>query len=120
VTSPFVTIDDYISSFPTDVQCILERVRQTARTAVPGAGETISYKMPAITLNGRVLVSFAAWKHHIALYPMPAVDEAFAQELAPYRAAKSALRFPLSKPIPYDLIERVVVLHVTQRLDREK
>lgn len=120
MTRQCATIDEYISSFPQDVQGILEQVRRTARTAAPAADETISYGIPTLTLNGRDLVSFAAWKHHIGLYPLPAVDDAIAQELAPYRAAKSTVRFPLSKPIPYDLIARLVVLHVEQRLDGEK
>lgn len=119
MTRQYATIDEYISSFPEDVQSILTQVRQTARNAAPTAGEAISYAIPTLRLNGRDLVSFAAWKHHISLYPVPAVDDALAQELAPYRAAKSTLRFPLSKPIPYDLIARLVALHVKQRLDRE-
>lgn len=113
----FATIDDYISSFPEDVQVILEEVRRTIRNVVPTAGETISYQIPTITINGKYLVYFAAWKHHISLYPIPAADEAFEQELAPYRAAKGTVRFPFRKPIPYDLIERMVALLVKQRLD---
>ena len=117
MSRPCTTIDEYISSFPADIQVMLEQVRRTIRNAVPAAGETISYGMPTITFNGRDLVSFAAWKHHIGLYPLPAVDDALALDLAPYRAAKSTVRFPLSKPIPYDLIARLVALHVTQRVD---
>ncbi len=117
MTRHFATIDEYISSFPADVQLILEQVRRTARNATPAAGEAISYAMPTITLNGRDLVSFAAWKRHIGLYPIPAADGAFEQELAPYRAAKGTVRFPLDKPIPYDLIARLVALRVTQRVD---
>jgi uncharacterized protein YdhG (YjbR/CyaY superfamily) len=120
VADQFATIDDYISSFPEDVQIILEDVRRTIRNAAPAAHETISYQMPTITLNGKSLVYFAAWKHHIALYPIPAADDAFNQELAPYRAAKGTVRFPLRKPIPYDLIERLVALLVKQRLDSGK
>lgn len=111
----FATIDDYISSFPEDVQIILEGVRRTIRKAAPGAGETISYQIPTLTLNGRDLVYFAAWKHHIGLYPIPTADEALEQELAPYRATKATLRFPLRSPIPYDLIERLVALLVSSR-----
>jgi len=118
VTRQCATIDEYINSCPPDARRILTQVRRTAHNAAPAAGETISYGLPTLTLNGRDLVSFAAWKHHIGLYPLPAVDDAFAQELAPYRAAKSTVRFPLSKPMPYDLIARLVVLHATQRLDR--
>jgi uncharacterized protein YdhG (YjbR/CyaY superfamily) len=115
VTRQFATIDEYISAFPSEVQRILEQVRQTAWSAAPGASETISYGMPTLTLNGRDLVRFAAWKRYISLYPLPAVDDAFAQELAPYRAAKSTARFPLAKPIPHDIIARLVALLVTQR-----
>ncbi len=116
----FVTIDDYINTFPEDVQSILEQVRRTVRHAASGADETISYQMPTLTLDGRDLVYFAAWKHHISLYPVPTGDEAFARELAPYRAAKGTVRFPLRKPIPYDLIERLVAFRVKERLDSEE
>ena len=115
VAEQFATIDQYISSFPEDVQIILEAVRRAIRNVVPAAGETISYRIPTMTLNGRHLVYFAAWKRHISLYPVPAADEAFEQELAPYMAAKGTVRFPLHEPIPYDLIERLVALLVQQR-----
>jgi len=116
VAAKFATIDDYISSFPDDLQVILEQIRRTIRDAVPAAGETISYQMPTITLDGTSLVYFAGWKHHIGLYPIPRADDALEQELAPYRATKDTLRLPLSKPIPYDLIERLVAFLVTRRL----
>ncbi len=119
MTKQYTTIDDYISSCPEDIQGILTQVRQVARSTAPAADETISYGIPTLTLDGRDLVSFAAWKRHIGLYPLPAVDDALAQELAPYRAAKSTVRFPLNKPIPYDLIARLVALHVQQRLAEE-
>ncbi|MGH3345119.1 MAG: iron chaperone [Carbonactinosporaceae bacterium] len=111
----FASIDDYISSFPEDVQIALEEVRRTIRKVVLTAGETISYQIPAVTLDGRYLVYFAAWKHHVSLYPIPAGDEAFEREIAPYKAGKGTLRFPLREPIPHDLIERVVALLVKER-----
>jgi uncharacterized protein YdhG (YjbR/CyaY superfamily) len=117
MAAKFASIDDYISSFPEDVQIILEEIRRTVRNAVPTAGETISYQMPTITLNGTSLVHFAAWKHHIGLYPIPTADEALERELAPYRATKDTVRLPLQQPIPYDLVERLVALLVTQRVD---
>ncbi len=116
----FATIDDYVSSYPEDVQIILEKLRRTIRSVVPAAGETISYQIPTITLNGKYLVYFAAWKHHVSLYPLPATDEALEQELAQYKAGKGTARFPLRKPIPYDLIERLVALLVKQRVDSGK
>jgi uncharacterized protein YdhG (YjbR/CyaY superfamily) len=115
VAEQFATIDQYISSFPEDVQIVLQEVRRRIRNVVPAAGETISYRIPAVTLGGRHLVYFAGWKHHISLYPVPAADEAFERELAPYLAGKGTVRFPLRQPIPYDLIERLVALLAQQR-----
>jgi uncharacterized protein YdhG (YjbR/CyaY superfamily) len=115
VAEQFATINQYIGSFPEEVQVVLREVRRRIRNAVPEAGETISYRIPTMTLNGRSLVHFAAWKHHISVYPIPAADEAFERELTPYLAGKGTVRFPLNKPIPYDLIERLVTLLAQQR-----
>jgi uncharacterized protein YdhG (YjbR/CyaY superfamily) len=120
VASQFATIDEYIGSFPEDVQVILEKIRHTIRNAAPGAEEIISYGIPTFTLGGKHLVYFAAWKRYISVYPLPAGGEGFEREIAPYRAAKSTARFPLGKPIPYDLIARLVALHVEHRLAAEE
>ena len=109
------TVDTYIGSFPDDVQTVLQDVRRTIRNTVPAAEETMSYQIPTITLGGRHLVYFAGWKRHISVYPVPAGDEAFERELAPYRAAKGTVRFPLGKPIPHELLARMVTLLVEQR-----
>lgn len=115
MTRRFTSVDEYIGSFPEDVRTILEEARRTIRNAVPQAEEGISYQIPTITLDGRHLVSFAAWKRHISLYPIPEGDEAFEREIEPYRAARSTVRFPLRQPIPYHLMERLVTLLVEQR-----
>lgn len=109
----FASIDDYIGTFPANVQAILREVRQTIRSAVPAVDETISYHLPTFRLNGHVLVHIAAWKLYLSLYPVPAVDEALEQEIAPFRAAKSTLRFPYDRPIPYGLIGRLVAIRAT-------
>jgi uncharacterized protein YdhG (YjbR/CyaY superfamily) len=106
----FASVDDYIVSFPPDVQLLLGKVRQAVLAAVPTAGETISYQIPTITLGGKPFLYFAGWKHHISLYPAPRGDDAFESQLAPYRSEKSTLKFPLSKPVPYDLIGQVARL----------
>jgi uncharacterized protein YdhG (YjbR/CyaY superfamily) len=116
VTSKFATIDDYIRSLPAEVQPIVEDVRKTIWRAAPAAAETISYQIPTFTLNGTFLLSLAAWKRHIGIYPLPALDEAMEREIAPYRAAKSTARFPLNKSMPHDLIERLVALRVEQQV----
>jgi uncharacterized protein YdhG (YjbR/CyaY superfamily) len=115
VAEQFATIDQYVGSFPEDVQIVLQEIRRRIHDVVPAAGETISYRIPTMTLAGRHLVYFAAWKHHISVYPVPAADEALQRELAPYLAGQGTVRFPLRKPIPYDLIERLVALLVQQR-----
>ena len=111
----FATVDDYISSFPSDVQIVLEEVRRTIHSAVPGAEETISYQIPTITLGGKSLVYFAGWKQHISVYPLPEMDQDFEQEIAPYKAGKGTLRFPLGEPMPHQLIKKLVTLLVQQR-----
>jgi uncharacterized protein YdhG (YjbR/CyaY superfamily) len=116
----YASIDDYIASFPPEVRPTLEAVRQTIRRAAPGADETISYGIPTFTLDGRYIAYFAGWKRHISLYPIPDVDEDMDRELAPYRAGKGSLRFPLVEPIPHRLIERVVALLVSQRLGHDR
>lgn len=113
----FGSVEEYIGSFPADVQAILQRVRRAILDAVPGAGETISYQIPTITLGGRPLLYFAGWKRHISVYPAPAGDEALERRLGPYRSAKSTLKFPLSQPVPYDLIAQVAELSLRQRQD---
>jgi uncharacterized protein YdhG (YjbR/CyaY superfamily) len=115
VAETFATIDEYIGSFPTDVQVVLEEVRRTIHDTVPEADEAISYQIPTITLDGKYLVYFAGWKHHVSLYPLPDVDAALEQQLAPYRSGKGTVRFPLGEPIPHELIKELVRLLLQQR-----
>jgi uncharacterized protein YdhG (YjbR/CyaY superfamily) len=107
------TIDEYIALFPPDVRAILEEVRSTIRKTAPEAAETISYQIPAFTLNG-ALVYFAAFKNHIGFYPPIRGDAALEKAVAPYAGEKGNLRFPLDQPIPYPLIARIVKLRVKQ------
>ena len=111
---PFTTIDEYMSTFPADIQLILEKVRQAIHKAAPEAAETMSYAIPTFDLNGKHVVFFAGWKHHISLYPLPAGDEAFQQAIAHYKRAKGSIQFPLNKPIPYDLVEQIVTLLIEE------
>ena len=103
----FATVDDYIASFPDDVQEILQRVREAIHDGVPGADEKIRYGIAAVMLGGRYAIHFAGWKRHVGLYPIPRLEGTLEQEIAPYRTEKDSVTFPYAKPIPYDLIERV-------------
>ena len=115
-TAP-TTIDEYIAGFPPEVQEILEKVRATIREAAPGAEETIKYRIPTFTLKGN-LVHFAAFKKHIGFYPTPTGIEQFKDELSVYEGAKGSVQFRLDKPIPFDLIRRIVEFRVRETLER--
>ncbi len=108
------TIDVYIASFPDDVQGILETMRRTIKKAAPTAEETIRYQMPTFKLNGKNLVHFAAFKHHIGFYPTPSGITAFQKELSIYKQGKGSVQFPLDKPMPYDLVKRIVLFRVNE------
>ena len=110
-------IDEYVATFSPEVQVILEKIRATIKHAAPEAQETISYKIPAFTLNG-ILVYFAAFKNHIGLYPPVKGDAELEKSLSICAGEKGNLRFPLDHPIPYDLIEKIVKLRVKQNLSK--
>jgi uncharacterized protein YdhG (YjbR/CyaY superfamily) len=117
----FKSVDDYIATFPEDVQAILQRVRSTIRKAVPGAEEMISYQIPAYKLHGDRVLYFAGWKEHYSLYPAPdPVVEAFKDELAPYKVNKGTIRFPLSSPVPVKLIERIAKFRAKEAIEHAR
>jgi uncharacterized protein YdhG (YjbR/CyaY superfamily) len=111
------TIDDYIAQFPPGTQAILQSIRQAVREAAPGAAEKISYGMPAFYQNG-VLVYFAACASHIGFYPTASGIEAFKEELADYKSSKGAVRFPIGRPMPLDLIQRIVRFRVNETMNK--
>ncbi len=113
----FETIDEYIKTFPKDIQKILETVRKTIKESAPDAEETISYLIPTFKLNGN-LVHFAAFKNHIGFYPTPAGIEKFKTELSKYESAKGSVQFPLDKPMPLSLIKKIVKYRVKENLEK--
>ena len=99
----------YIAGFPRPVQTVLKRVRSIVRKAVRGADEGISYQIPAYKLHGRPVIYFAAFKEHYSLYPSsPRLVAAFKDQLERYERSKGTIRFPLSEPVPGQLIEAIV------------
>lgn len=100
-------IDEYIERYPANVQKLLQKIRKTIQKAAPDATEVISYQMPAFKQN-RVVVYFAGYTNHIALYPAPRGAKEFKKELAEYEGGKGTVQFPLDQPVPYDLITRIV------------
>jgi len=113
----FVSTDEYIATFPEDIQKILEELRGTIKAAAPGAEEKISYQMPAFALKGN-LVYFAAFKNHIGFYPTSSGTEAFKKELSIYDGSKGTVRFPIDKPLPLKLISRIVKFRVAENLKK--
>jgi uncharacterized protein YdhG (YjbR/CyaY superfamily) len=107
------TVDEYIAQCPVDVQPILQQLRAVIRESAPEAQERISYGMPGYYLNGS-LVWFGAHKRHIGFYPHGNAPEPFRQELAGYKQSKGAIQLPLDKPMPYDLIARIVRYRVAE------
>lgn len=113
----FVSIDEYIAIFPEATQKTLKKIRATIKAAAPDAEEKISYQMPTFTLKGN-LVHFAAFKNHIGFYPTPTGIEKFKKELSVYKGAKGSVQFPLDRPIPYDLISKIVKFRVEENLGK--
>ncbi len=111
------TIDEYITGFPEDIQEKLEALRATIRKAAPDAQETISYAMPTFYLKGN-LVHFAAFKSHIGFYPAPSGIETFREELSLYKTSKGAAQFPIDKPLPLNLVSKIVKYRVKQNMGK--
>ncbi len=111
------TIDEYIAGFPREVREILQKIRATIRKAAPRAEEKISYQIPTFTLHGN-LIHFAAYQHHIGLYPAPRGVAQFKEELSAYEGGKGTLQLPLDKPIPLRLITKIVKYRVKINLEK--
>ena len=109
------TIDDYIGTFPPEVQDVLTDIRSRLHEAVPGMTEAMSYGIPTLKLDGRNLVHFAGWKNHVSLYPITAaIRRAHAGELKGYETAKGTVRFPLTGPLPSALVRRLVKARIRE------
>ncbi len=112
---PAATVDEYIAAFPSEIQAVLQAVRQVIRETAPEAEEVIAYGIPTFKYHGN-LVHFGAYKHHIGFYPAPSGIEEFKDELSAYPGSKGAIQFPLDRPLPFDLIRRVVRFRMQENL----
>jgi len=105
------TIDSYIAAQPEAARSALETVRRVIRQALPGAVETISYKIPAFRVAGRVAIFFAGWTAHYSIYPvLPGTAAQIGDKLTPYQVSKGTVRFPLAEPVPEALITEIALL----------
>jgi uncharacterized protein YdhG (YjbR/CyaY superfamily) len=114
---PPENIDEYIAGFPGEIQKILEKLRETIRNAAPEAKETINYAVPTYKLNGN-LVHFAGYKKHVGFYPTPSGITNFEKELSGFETGKGSVKFPLNKPVPYDLVAEIVAFRVKENLNK--
>jgi uncharacterized protein YdhG (YjbR/CyaY superfamily) len=114
-TTAAKNIDEYIAGFPAEVQAVLQKVRETIQAAAPGAEETIGYGIPTYKMNGRYVIYFAGYKKHISVYPAPIGVEGF-EDLAAYASGKGTAKFALDRPIPFDLITRMVHFQLKENL----
>jgi uncharacterized protein YdhG (YjbR/CyaY superfamily) len=112
--STATNIDEYIADFPPDTQRVLEEMRALIRASAPGAVETISYAIPTFDLNGRHVVHFAGYAHHVGFYPTGSGAAEFAEELSQFKGGKGSVQFPLGQPLPADLIRRIVAWRVAR------
>lgn len=111
------SVEEYLASFPDEVRAVLEEIRRRVLVVVPDAGERISYDIAGMTLGDKVFLHFAGWKKHVSIYPVPdaAGDPDLAEALTPYAGPRGTLKFPLARPVPYDLVERVAGALAVQR-----
>lgn len=113
------TVEEYIQGFPEQIQGIMQEIRTIVKEEAPGTQEKISYGMPTFLYKG-ILVHFAAYKNHIGFYPTPSGIAKFEEQLKPYKHAKGSVQFPLSKPIPYDLVRKMVRVRVEENSNKMK
>lgn len=116
----FNSVEEYVETFPNEVQIIMQKIRNDIKKIAPEAIESISYGMPAYKTNGKPLVYFAGYKNHIGFYATPSGHEEFTAELSIYKQGKGSVQFPISQPIPYELIERIVAFRVKENEQKLK
>ncbi|MFZ1720988.1 MAG: DUF1801 domain-containing protein [Microgenomates group bacterium] len=113
-------IDEFIAKYPQKVQIILNKLRTIIGNESPEIEETIAYGIPTFRMNGKNLVHFSAFKHHIGFYPTPSGIETFKKELSTYKSAKGSVQFLINEPIPYELIKKIVKFRVSECLSKNK
>jgi uncharacterized protein YdhG (YjbR/CyaY superfamily) len=111
------TVDEYIAAFPADIKKRMQQLRKTIRAAAPKADEVISYQMPGYKYFG-MLVYFAAYKNHIGFYPGAGGVLEFYKKLSSFKSAKGSVQFPHDRPIPYDVISKIVKFRVKQNEEK--
>ena len=113
------SIAEYINAAPKDAQKKLREMRACIRAAAPGAKESLKWGMPAFSYK-RILLTFAAFKHHIGFYPTPSAVKAFGKDLSEFVTADASIQFPLEKPLPLSLIRKITEFRVRESIEEDK
>ena len=113
------TVDEYIENAPKEAQKKLREMRACIRKAAPGASESLKWGMPAYSYE-RILVTFAAFKHHIGFYPTPSAVKAFAKEVSKFKTASASIQFALDKPLPLALIGKITAFRVRESAEQDR
>jgi uncharacterized protein YdhG (YjbR/CyaY superfamily) len=116
----FKSVDEYIKTFPGNVQKALRSVRNTIKQVIPDAEEVISYQIPTFKLYGKYIIYFAGWANHISVYPKPRSDGALIKELYKFKGGKGTVQFAIDKPIPLSLVKKIVKYRVKENSERQK
>jgi uncharacterized protein YdhG (YjbR/CyaY superfamily) len=119
-TSGVAEVNAYLAAVPADARAALEKLRETVKAVAPNAVEVISYQIPTFKLNGRMLVSYAAFKNHCSFFPGAAAIKAYEAELNAYQTAKGTVRFPANKPLPATLVRKLVKLRILENEARAR
>ncbi len=110
----FETVDDYIAAQPEKTREVLSKLRKTIKELAPKIEESMNYGMPGYKLNKKPLIYFAGWKDHVGIYPTPSGMDAFKDDLKPYQTGKGTAQFPLDKPIPYELVDKIIKFRIEE------
>jgi uncharacterized protein YdhG (YjbR/CyaY superfamily) len=113
------SITEYINAAPKEARKKLREMRACIRASAPGAKESLKWGMPAFSYR-RILVTFAAFKHHIGFYPTPSAVRAFAKDLSKFATAKGSIQFPLEKPLPLPLIRKITAFRVRESIEEDR
>lgn len=107
------TVEQHLETLSLDVRVAVEKIRSVVHANIDGLEDCISYAIPAVKLNGKIVLYYSGWAHHVSVYPIPPGSPAFEAKIAPYVAGKGTLKFPVGKghDVPYDLIAEITLAH---------
>ena len=118
--NPPSTVEDYLAAVSPEARLALEQLRETIKAAAPGATETISYRIPTLKYE-RPLVAYSAHSDHYSLHLMsPSLMKDYHEELLAYTTTTATIHFPYGKPLPTELVTRLVKARIAENEVRPK